>query len=198
MNDELPRWAHRVNVTRIFPDYSDLMSVVSHHFRTFSMLENFLGPYNARQRGKAFYTPPTKDEIRANVKQGNMNDISYSALLSCTIKFCESTKGTRALPCPHPSTVHSIQLPESAFALKNNQNKNGFLYSLSIPGAEELFLNGIREADKMKFAILRPKLSKLGTPSATQWEVLLFKQNHGYIPNWTDSTLNPRWAGSYN
>jgi hypothetical protein len=68
---------------------------------------------------------------------------------------------------------------------------------LTVPGAEPIYLNGVRAPEQIRFVILRPKLSKLGTPSAKLWEALLFNQNYGYLPQWTDSSLNPRWAGIY-
>lgn len=195
---ELPRWTVRLNAVRPVSDYSDLLAIVGHHYRTFASAEAFLGPYNARQRSKGFYTPPTREDLRAAVKQGKMNDVSYFALIAAIIKFCETTKGSRALPNPHPSTVHSIQVPQPAFELAPVV-KEGMMvtHQLSIPGAAPVFLNGVRNPETIRFAILRPKLSRLGTPSATEWEALLFNTNHGYIPHWVDSNLNPRWSGIF-
>jgi len=198
MTDELPRWNVRLNVTRAFADYGDLLSIVGQHFRTFQQIEAFLGPYNARQRGLKFYTPPTREQLRAVCKQGGMNDVTYFALLGSVIRFCENTKGTRALPTPHPSTVHSIQLPEPAFELtRSSQNATMSTHELRVPGAEPVYLSGVRSPEAVKFVILRPKLSKLGTPSPNDWEALLFNQNHGYIANWVDTSINPRWSGIY-
>lgn len=193
---ELPRWAVRLNAIRQLADYSDLLSVVAHHYRAYALAEAFLSPYNARQRARSFYTPPSRDELKKAIKQGNMNDVSYFAMINNLMKWCETTKGARALPTPHPSTVHSIQVPEPAFELAPVV-KEGMMvtHQLSIPGAAPVFLNGVRNPESIKFVIIRPKLSQLGTPSVKDWEVLLFKENHGYIPHWVDSNLNPRWSG---
>ena len=71
---ELPRWTVRLDAVRDRTDFSDLLMVVAHHFKVYQAAEEFLGPYNARQRGKKIYTPPSKDELRAAIKQGGMND----------------------------------------------------------------------------------------------------------------------------
>ncbi len=192
MSTELPRWVARVDATRPVTDYSDLLLLVTRHLSMFSSAEAYLSPYNARERSKSFYSPPTRESLREIVKACGVNEITYSAFLSSLIRFCEQTKGLRALPLPHPSTLHSIQLPQGTFELK------------SIPGAMELhafgatepvIVKGLRNPDQYKFVILRPKLARSGTPSAKNWEALFFTQNLGYIPMWVDSTINPRWAG---
>lgn len=195
---DLPRWTVRLNAARPVPDYSDLLAIVGHHYRTYASAEAFLAPYNARQRSKSFYAAPSRDELKAAVKQGGMNDVSYFAFINSLIKWCENTKGQRALPNPHPSTIHSIQVPQPAFELIPI-TKEGTIAShqLSLPNAEPIFLHGVRNPESIKFAIVRPKLSRLGTPSATEWEALLFNTNHGYLPHWVDSNLNPRWSGIY-
>lgn len=193
---ELPRWAVRLNASRPINDYSDLLEIVARHYRVYASAESFLSPYNARQRSKDFYTAPSREELRSIIKQGGMNDFSYSAFISSLIRFCETTKGNRALPMPHPSTIHSIQIPEPAFSIASiSDKKSAFTHQLLIPGAEPIFLNGVRNPETIRFVIVRPKLSKLGTASAKDWECLMFTHNHGYIPYWVDSTLNPRWSG---
>ncbi len=193
---ELPRWAVRLNVSRPINDYSDLLETVAKHYRVYAAAEAYISPYNARQRAREIYTAPTREELRSAIKQGGMNDFSYTAFLSSLIKFCENTKGLRALPMPHPSTIHSIQIPEPAFSIAGVADKaSNFTHQLLIPGAEPIFLNGVRNPETIRFVIVRPKLSKLGTASAKEWECLLFTHNHGYIPHWVDSNLNPRWSG---
>lgn len=194
---ELPRWSARLDAVRATTDFTDLLTIVGHHFRTFQAAEAFLGPYNARQRAQKIYSPPTREELRAAIKQGGMNDISYFNLINGLVRFCESTKGNRALPTPHPSTVHSIQLPQPAFELAPAKDGGKIVTALTVPGAEPVFLQGVRNPEQIKFVILRPKLSKLGTPSARNWEALLFNQNHGYLPHWVDTTINPRYSGIY-
>lgn len=195
---DLPRWTVRLNASRPITDYSDLLSAVGHHFRMYASAEAFIAPYNARQRSKSFYTPPTREEIKAAVKQGHVNDSSYYAFIAALIKWCEQTKGMRALPNPHPSTLHSIQVPQPAFELKAVEQEGTMAtHQLTLPNAAPIFLNGVRNPEQIKFVIVRPKLSRLGTPSAKEWEALLFNMNHGYIPNWADSNLNPRWSGIF-
>lgn len=193
--NELPRWTARIDALRPTTEFTDLLMVVGHHFRVFADAEAFLGPYNARQRGKKFYEAPTREVLRERIKQGGMNDVTYFAFLGSLIKFCEQTKGTFALPTPHPSTIHSVQLPQPAFELSQVDLGGKMTHELKVPGAEPVYLNGVRYADQVKFVIVRPKLSKLGTPAVKTWEALLFNQNHGYLPTWADTNLNPRWSG---
>jgi hypothetical protein len=167
---------------------------MAHHYRTIEALHAFLGPYNARQRNSNRpYLPPDKETLKQLVKQGGMNDFSYQALINGVIRFCEHTKGRRGLPEPHPSTIHSIQLPQPAFELTNGSPG---CTMVNIAGAEEPIEVQAITGD-FRFIIVRPKLSQLGTASATNWEVLFFRHPHGYIPDWADSTLNPRWSGKF-
>lgn len=185
----------RLDAARSTADFSDLLTIVGHHFRVFADAEAFLGPYNARQRGNKLYAAPTREELKAAIKQGGMNDVTYLNFISSIIKFCETTKGNRALPTPHPSTVHSIQLPQPAFELSQVKQNGKIMTELQVPAAEPVYMNGVRSPENVKFVILRPKLSKLGTAAVRNWEALLFNQNLGYVPYWTDSNLNPRWSG---
>lgn len=198
MLQELPRWNARLNISRQFPNYADLMKLVGVHFSVHQELESFLGPYNARQRSQKIYRAPTRDDLKSAVRQRSMNDISYNALLSATIRFCEQTHGLRALPTPHPSVIHSIQLPQPAFVIDRAPAgcKMG-THQLLVSGAEPIYIQALRASLTPKFVIIRPRLSKLGTPSVKDWEILLFDTNHGYIPNWVDSAINPRFAGIY-
>jgi hypothetical protein len=192
MIEELPRWSARMNLTREFSEYTDLSAVLAHHYRIFSALESYLGPYNSRHRADQIYLAPTKEALKGCIKQRGMNDASYYALLNAVTRFCEETKGLRALPTPHPCTVHSIQLPESAFEIIKISVGE---YVLKIPDCDPVYFSCAKIPDPIKFIILRPKMGRAGTPCFSTWEVLLFKQNHGYIVNWTDSSINPRYAG---
>lgn len=197
MNEStLPRWNVRLNAVR--PpgvSFADLIAVVNHHFRAHEAADAFLGPYNARQRNsRDYYQAPEKETLRQLIQQGGMNDFSYSAFLNSLVKFCEQHKGLRALPSPHPSTIHSIQLPLPAFQLASKGGET----EVHIIGVDTpLIVKGLREPETVKFIIVRPKLSKLGTASATNWEVLFYRQALGYIPDWADSQLNPRYSGIY-
>lgn len=191
MTNENPRFTVRLNATRTTPDYTDLLSVVTSHYRTLVSAEAFLGPYNARQRSNQGYISPSRELLQSSIKQGGMNEITYMAFISSLIRFCESTKGQRALPHPHPSTIHSIQLPQPAFEIKQVEKKHEVL----IPGCKSLFVQGLRNPENIKFIIVRPKMGSVGTSSAKDWEIMFFNQNYGYIPTWTDSTVNPRYVG---
>lgn len=188
----LPRWALRLNATREH-GFDDLIPIVAAHYRAHEDAEKFLGPYNARQRSSKFpYLAPTREALREAIPQRRMNEFSYFAMLNSLVRFCEVTKGTRGLPTPHPSTIHSIQLPKPAFRLSAD-SKGGTM--IEVIGAErEIRVSGLRTME-IPFIIVRPRLSRLGTASGTDWEVLFFREAHGYIPEWSDSDMNPRYSG---
>lgn len=191
----LPRWTVRLDAARPVGTFgfSDLVPTLGHHYNLHVKAADFLGPYNARQRSASHYMPPDRETLRQVIRQGGVNDFSYSAFLNSLIRFCEQTKGLRALPTPHPSVIHSIQLPQPAFELHGSGHGDTMV---SISGvAAPLQVKGLRNPAEVKFIIARPKLSKLGTASASNWEVLFYRDNLGYIPDWADTQLNPRWAG---
>lgn len=195
IESSLPKWSARLDAFRPH-GFHDLVPIVNAHFRVTEAVAKFLGPYNARQRSSGgMYIAPDKDVLRQLIRQGGMNDFTYQAMLTSITRFCETTKGMRGLPEPHPSTIHSIQLPLPAFELSPGPNGSTMV---SVMGtAEPIIVKGLRNADTIKFIIVRPKLSKLGTASANNWEVLFFNQQHHYIPDWVDSHLNPRYSGIY-
>jgi len=193
-DSNLPRWSVRLDAYRTAnQDFHDLDVMVNHHFRVHQSIDQFLGPYNARQRNSgAPYRAPDRETLKQVIKQGGMNDFTYSSMLHGVIRFCEAHKGTRSLPSPHPSTIHSIQLPQPAFELKSRGSDT----EVHIVGLEHpILVKGLRDPDEVKFIIVRPKLSKLGTASSKNWEVLFYRVNHGFIPEWADSQLNPRYSG---
>lgn len=194
MNDNtLPRWSVRLDAHAPQNDFHELENMVASHFRVHQSIDNFLGPYNARQRNSNnLYQPPSRETIKELVKQGSMNDFSYNSMLHGVMRFCEEHKGLKALPAPHPSTIHSIQLPTPAFELK----QRGVETEIHIIGVENpIMVKGLRDPETVKFIIVRPKLSKLGTASSSNWEVLFYRSNLGFIPDWADSNLNPRYSG---
>jgi hypothetical protein len=198
MTTDLPRWSVRLNATRpaSSPGFSDLIPLVASHYKLHEQAVELLGPYNAKQRGGGkTYHPPTKDSLRQLIRQGGVNDFTYHAFLSSLVRFCEQTKGNRALPTPHPSVIHSIQLPLPAFSLTPGQNGD---IMLQVMGVEvPLLVKGLRQHDEVKFVIVRPRLSQLGTASAKDWEVLFWRTNLGYIPDWADTAINPRYSGCF-
>ncbi len=191
----LPRWSVRLDAERKH-GFGDILPVVANHFRAYESLSNFLGPYNARQRSSTMpYASPSKELLEQMVKRGNMNYFSYSAMIQNAIKFCETTKGNRALPYAHPTTIHSIQLPLAAFELKKGVGDETLVY---ISGVDEpMSVKGLRNPAEINFVIVRPKLGSLGSSSTTRWEILFFKNAFGYIPEWVDSSANPRHVGKF-
>jgi len=198
MNDTLPKWSVRLAASRpaTNPGFSDLIPLVSHHFNLHVQAAEFLGPYNAKQRGaNRPYHAPDKETLRQVIRQGRVNDFTYQAFLNGLIRFCEQTKGNRALPTPHPSVIHSIQLPIPAFECTSAGNGDTMV---QIAGVDTpLVVKGLRQPEEVKFIIVRPKLSQLGTASAKDWEVLFWRTNLGYIPDWADTQLNPRYSGVF-
>lgn len=197
METTLPRWSVRLDASRPAGTFgfSDLLPTLGQHYNLHVKAADFLGPYNARQRSAGHYTPPDREMLKQTIRQGGVNDFSYSAFLSSIVRFCEQTKGLRALPTPHPSVIHSIQLPLPAFELHAGSQGDTMV---SISGvATPLVVKGLRNPAEVKFIIVRPKLSKLGTASATNWEVLFYRENLGYIPDWADTQLNPRYSGVF-
>jgi hypothetical protein len=190
------KWFARYDLTRPtgVKTFSDLLPVLRHHFNMHVSLEQFLGPYNARQRASALpYSAPDRELLKMMVKQGGVNFLSYNGMLSATIEFCQKHKGQRALPLPHPSTIHSIQLPKGAFSLTAKQKHTEIL----IPGVETpLLFNSLKNVNDVKFVVVRPRVGRAGTPSADRWEILLFKEQISYMPDWADTEMNTRYAGS--
>lgn len=194
IESSLPRWSVRLDAYREH-GFSDLIPLVSTHYRVHEAAEKFLGPYNARQRNSSLpYQAPDKETLSQLIPKGSMNEFSYSAYLTSLIRFCEQWKGNRGLPASHPSTIHSIQLPLPAFELSTSGGET----EVRIIGIREpIRVKGLRSPEEIKFIIVRPKLSQLGTASAKNWEVLFYRQALGYIPDWADSQLNPRYSGKF-
>ena len=194
----LPRWSVRLDAARPpqEPGFSDLIPLVAHHYKLHAQAVDFLGPYNAKQRGsKIPYMPPSKEQLRSAIRQGAVNDFTYQAFLNSLVRFCETTKGSRALPTPHPSVIHSIQLPTPAFQCSAGSAGDTMIHLIGVE--VPLVVRGLRQPDDIRFIIVRPKLSKLGTASAKNWEVLFFREARGYIPEWVDTNLNPRYSGIF-
>ena len=191
----LPRWSVRLDAIREH-GFSDLIPIVNQHYRAHEAAEKFLGPYNARQRNSSMpYRAPDKETLQQLIPSNGMNTFSYAAYINSIIRFCEQTKGTRGLPTPHPSTIHSIQLPLPAFELSSAGGGEIDVNVISV--RDSIRVKGLRLPDEIKFIIVRPKLSQLGTASAKNWEILFYRQALGYIPDWADSQLNPRYSGKF-
>lgn len=156
-------------------------------------LVEFIGPYNARQRSSSYpYNTPERKDIANAVKHDGVNDFTFHALVSSTVAFCEQTKGMRALPTPHPANIHNIQLPRPAFDFSGDK-----LMLWEFDQDIGITAPGIRDQQAIKFIIVRPKVGASGMPSSTNWEMLTFKNDIGYLPEWIDSTVNPRYVGRF-
>jgi hypothetical protein len=191
--DFSPRWTARFDAHRPH-GFSDLLPIMTAHYRAQEAAEQFLGPYNARQRSSFAYRSPDRELLRQAIPRGRMNEFSYLALLSSLIKFCDETQGKRGLPAAHPSTIHNIQLPRPAFEFPSSSSTGTIIQLEGVKDPIEVKGN-LRQPDEIRFIIIRPKLSRLGTASANNWEILFFKTAYGYIPTWVDSDLNPRYSG---
>lgn len=190
----LPRWSVRLDASRPAgePGFVDLVPLVAHHYQMHVKAVEFLGPYNAKQRARPTYIPPSAEMLKQMIPRGRVNDFTCMAFINSLVRFCEQHKGLRALPTPHPSVIHSIQLPSPAFELQDGEGGT----MIKIAGVDvPVLVKGLRGSNEVKFIIVRPKLSSLGTASASNWEVLFFRTNMGYIPDWADTQLNPRYSG---
>jgi hypothetical protein len=187
---ELPQYDQRLNIYRDDNDYGDLLTMIKYHFDVFCQAEKFLGPYNARQRSQKYYIPPTKEALKEAIRRGGMNDFSYNFFIGSLILFCEKTNGMRALPYPHPCLIYSLQLHKTVFTLEKLEKNE---YEIKIPYCNPIKIKNIRNSDKIKFIIVRPRVGKSGTPSTTDWEILLFNKTITYIPNWVDNNMNVNW-----
>lgn len=190
----LPRWSVRLDASRPAgdPGFVDLVSLVAHHYQLHVKAVEFLGPYNAKQRARQTYIPPSVEMLKQAIPKGRVNDFTYMAFINSLVRFCEQHKGLRALPTPHPSVIHSIQLPSPTFELQDVDGGT----MIKIAGVDvPVLVKGLRGSNEVRFIIVRPKLSSLGTASASNWEVLFFRTNMGYIPDWADTQLNPRYSG---
>ena len=197
MANELPYFDQRLEAFRPdHLDFSDLSGLVNSHYKVAVDIEKYIGPYNARQRNSQFpYAAPTREDINNSIKSGGMNSATFSLYVTNLIKFCEQTKGMRGLPQPHPSTIHSIQAPESTFSL--TPKSNGITMIELMGATSPIFVKGLRNVSAYRFLIVKQRIGKLGTASIKKWDVLFFKQPIGYIPHWVDTTLNTKFSGIF-
>lgn len=197
----LPRWSSRHDVRRADGEksFSDLAAVVVNNYYFYTLLYEALAPYEARQRAhdeegnRLPYTSPSESYMRANLRRPSFISVAqYEGAIRGSIAFAKINKGQFALPVPHPTTIHSIQLPKGSFTI----TKNGRNHDVKIDGCRATFTaQKLERPDRIKFMVLRPRSHSSGTPDLDNWELLTFDEDHGYIPLWVDSTANPRFAG---
>jgi hypothetical protein len=72
------------------------------------------------------------------------------------------------------------------------------LYAISLFGTTSpIYVENLSlKPEDVGFVIVRPRLGKLGTPNLSRWEVLLYRQPHGYLIEHVDSEINPRYCGT--
>lgn len=197
--DNKNRWNAKHDISRNTSDFSDLLKIITGYYEMYQRASNYLGPWISKQAGMMFI-PPDKETIKTALGKENPN-ISYrarTAFIDCLVKFVTDTKGRKALIHPNPSTHHSAQFPSGTFEI--TQIPNGSpkkLYKIDFAHASDsVYIENLMiPPEQVKFIILRPKLGKLGTASVSKWEVLLFKQNNGYLVEHVDSDKNPRYSG---
>lgn len=202
----LPRWDGRFEATRDgHNDFTDAAMLMLSHFRFYETLYNVIAPYEARQRQSDIevgedeefnyenYVPPTVEFLRNTVHRGSMPDVVYNAVLEATVKFCANNRGKFAMPVPHPTTLHSIQLPKGAFLIKKGEGRVSEIHILGMK--RPILIEGLRNPGRVQHLVVRPKSSASGVADLKKWEVLTFEEYQGYIPLWVDSTANPRFAG---
>jgi hypothetical protein len=208
-----PSWAFRGDAYLAEGQYTfdDILKIIDGTYRTYSKLYEAIGPWNAKQNSNNFiYQPPSKDYIMTVLKRppSSINEHVFYNMVSSAIRFCEKHKGKRQLITPHPSSHHSAHFPEGTFEIEiikenlpilNKDTSRNFKASsiakISLVGVDKpIFVENVKDAN-FKYIIVRPKLGKLGTASAKNWEVLFFKNNFGFNFDHTDSHLNPRYSG---
>ena len=199
------------DVFRQTPDYGDLLRIVAAYYELYTKAYSFSGPWIAKQTATNFMAPDKNEIVSALGKPRNViSPIIYSKFIDSLFQFIITSKGKKALAYPDPTTIHSAQFAVGTFSIrkvedpkvlaglrKNPKYRNLPMYELNVFGCEQpLYIAGmVGRAQDIKHVIVRPKLGKLGTPSVSNWEVLLSTTNLHYKIDHTDSQLNPKWAG---
>lgn len=213
MTDNDNPWTAKHDVYRPTTDFSDLLKIVSCYYEMYSRCVTFMGPWIAKQHGIAFL-PPEKEDIKAALgkERPYVSFRARSAFIEAVVQHTTRTRGKKALITPSQSTHHSAQFPSGTFQItqvledkptlrddKSIRSNAKVLHRIDFFAAEQpVFIENLRfPPEQIRFIIVRPKLGKLGMPSVNRWEVLLYKQQHGYLVEHVDSNLNPRWAGIY-
>jgi hypothetical protein len=212
--DDTVRWNAKHDVFRPRTEFNDLLRIVACYYEMYSRACEFLGPWIAKQHGNSIFIPPDADQLKAALgrERPALSFRARSSFVSAIIQFLAKTKGKKMLIAPSPTSHHSAQFPSGTFQVtmvqasdmvqlrddtKTVRKPTKTLHRIEFAGAEEpVYVENLNiPTDQIKFIILRPKLGKLGTPSASRWEVLLYKRDHGYLVQHVDSHLNPRWSG---
>lgn len=206
-----PQWAARHSAFRETKDFSDLLRIVASYYDMYSRAHQYVAPWISRNAGKSTL-PIDKDEIKSSLGKDRptISHRAKTAFTEAVYQFVLSTKGTKTLITPSPSSHHSAQFPSGTFyisVVKDNltimdnnviRKSRRPLYCVELSGAEyPIFVEELKiPIDQIKFIIVRPMLGKLGAASASKWEILFYKKDYGYIIDHVDSQINPRYSGT--
>jgi hypothetical protein len=207
-----PRWAakHDLYRTAQYPDFGDLLRVVTAYYELYYRAAEFVAPYVSRQASSHLpFMPPEKDELRSAIGKvrPQLSARAHSAFLEAVCAHIAKSKGRRTMITPNPTTHHSAQFPSGTFNLKKVVDKTdiqlhrrqalGELHELTVFGGDApVYIEGLKlPTETIQFIIVRPKLGKLGTASVDRWEALFYRQSLGYLVDHVDSDLNPRYSG---
>lgn len=209
--DDTLYWNVKTDAFRPINDFADLMNIVSCYYEQYSKAVTFIGPWISKQ-SDIMFIPPDKEQIKTALgkERPSISFRSRSAFIESIIEFISKHKGKKTLIHPSPSSHHSAQFTSGTFSISQVNDKkpvlkdgkavrkeSKILHKIEFFGADApIYIENLKiPANQINFIILRPKLGRLGTPSASKWEVLLFKKAHGYLIEHCDSNLNPRWSG---
>lgn len=190
--------------------WEDAAAVVAGTYLIHKRIFEALAPYNAKQHSSNKpYVPPTTEFMKMAVKRKPLavNDLTYTNMLKAIQAFCVEFKGCKQLVYPDPVTLHSAHFPEGTFKVEevevaewyklagDRPYKPASVHSFKLAGLNSLVYVENYRPDNHKYLIMRPKLSKLGVPLFSTWEMLFFRKNYGYFVDRVDAELNPRWSG---
>lgn len=211
--DDFNKWNAIHDAYRPTTNFSDLLKIVACYYEMYSKATTFIGPWISKQFGGVFF-PPTKEQLEAalGTQRPSISFRARAAFISSVISYLEKTKGKKTMIYPSPSSHHSAQFTSGTFSItevkdkrpvlrdeKSVRRESKTLHQIDFANAQEpVFIENLNiPPDQINFVIVRPKLGKLGTPSAVKWEVLLYKRHHGYLVEHVDSHLNPRYSGIF-
>lgn len=189
------RWAARCDARTESGDYNDFLRAVASSYEMYDKGYRILSPWISRSRDATLAIPPDKQTLaNATKPRSNVSHLVHTSFVDALYDFALQSKGKRQMINPDPATHHSAQFVKGTFRLEAN---GGYETHVYLHGCSEpLIVSGLQlSRESVSFIIVRPKLGKLGTASATNWEVLFFKQSLGFQIDHADSNLNPRWAG---
>ena len=98
----VPGWVQRSDAFRsiTYRSFDDILQTIEGTYRAYSKLYETIGPWNAKQLGSSFpYNAPTKDFLAMTLKRAprGLPEFVYNAMLSSTVRFCETHKGKKQL-----------------------------------------------------------------------------------------------------